>query len=364
MTLALVTTLVIGGLDTVLRYHPSRLALYAGVVAAEFGLLLLLRSGHLRLTAILLLSFSSLAITLGAITGGGVQSNSFTAYVFVVFIAGLLLGSWGILVFVGVAILTGVGLLLAEAYAWLPPLLGPQMGWVELLWQIFYFLAAMVLSHITIKTIAERRSAEEQARVLLREMHHRIKNNLQLVSGLLSLQAGATGDEQMLAIFKESQDRIHSMALLHEILYQSGDLAQTNLAEYLHRLTDHLRRSYDLPSQAARLEFHVADVSLGTDEAVYCGLIINELVSNALKHAFPHGHGGEILVGLQQREGQVVLTVRDDGVGLPADLDPKQTGSLGLQLVSMLVQQVKGTCTVERDGGTAFEIVFGTAASE
>ncbi len=214
--------------------------------------------------------------------------------------------------------------------------------------------------------IAERRQAEAKVReslkekeVLLKEIHHRVKNNLQVVSSLLRLQAAGIKDEATAALFHESQSRVRSMALIHEELYRAGNLARVDFASYLRRLLPDLARSYRADaSEKVDLKIEAANVSLPVDRAIPCGLIVNELITNALKHAFPNGRPGSILVRLAAQEQQTMLKVRDDGIGFPADVDFRQSRSLGLQLVCTLTNQLGGTINLERDNGTEFVITF------
>ncbi len=216
------------------------------------------------------------------------------------------------------------------------------------------------------RDITDRKRAEEQIKaslkekeVLLKEIHHRVKNNLQIVSSLLYLQSRKTSDDQILSVLRESQTRVRSMALIHEKLYQCDDLANINLEDYIRSLTSYLLNSYGVASHMVRLSINVESAPLGLDRAIPCGLIINELVSNALKYAFPQGRKGEILVDLLcDRDGKLALTVKDDGVGLPEDVDIADTPSLGLQLVNTLVKQLDGTIEVNRRGGTEFRMLL------
>ncbi|MFN2108821.1 MAG: histidine kinase N-terminal 7TM domain-containing protein [Anaerolineae bacterium] len=215
------------------------------------------------------------------------------------------------------------------------------------------------------REITERAQAEakikaslKEKEILLQEIHHRVKNNLQVISSLLNLQSQGIQDEKTLEVFQESQNRIRSMALIHEKLYRSSDLARVDFAEYIRNLASFLIRSYK--SRAVRLDLQAADIYLSIDDAVPCGLIVNELISNALKHAFVDGREGEICVMMQQlADRQVRLVVRDNGVGLPKDVDYMNTGSLGLQLVTMLVEQLDGTIEIGNNVGAEFEILFG-----
>lgn len=195
--------------------------------------------------------------------------------------------------------------------------------------------------------------------VLLKEIHHRVKNNLQVISSLLNLQSGTVTEPAMLAMFTESQNRIKSMALIHERLYQSKDLAKIDFSEYVRNLTNHLYRSYVANANLIKLNLHVENIHLNVDTAIPCGLMINELVSNALKYAFPHGQKGEIGISLARQPGeQLVLIVRDNGVGLPQDLDIKSSKSLGLKLVNILTKQLKGNLDYQVENGTVFKLTF------
>jgi len=222
------------------------------------------------------------------------------------------------------------------------------------------------------REIAERKRAEGQLKtslaekeVLLKEVHHRVKNNLQVISSLLHLQSKQTKDPETLGMFLESMYRVRSMALVHERLYQSEDLSGVDAAEYFRDLASYLHRSYGATSGQVSLKVDVDPVSLGIDVAIPCGLIISELVSNALKHAFPDGRPGQVLVRLHLAQGRgCTLVVGDDGIGLPEDLDLETTESLGLHLVSRLVAQLEGSINLDRSGGTTYKITFPCAISE
>ena len=218
------------------------------------------------------------------------------------------------------------------------------------------------------RDITERNKAEEVLRstlaektVLLKEVHHRVKNNLQVVISLLNLQSKEASKGDVRDILVSTQNRVRSMALIHENLYRSESLARLNLGSYLDGLCAHLLRSAGPVGARVRIESQVESerISIGLNQAVPCGLLINELVTNALKHAFPGERAGLIRVTFQSPTPQeVLLTVVDDGVGLPAALEPQQTESLGLQLVCLLTEQLHGTVTFERGPGTAVRILF------
>jgi len=206
---------------------------------------------------------------------------------------------------------------------------------------------------------ARLKASLREKEVLLKEIHHRVRNNLQIVSSLLNLQASYSKDPQTLALFKDSQHRVKSMALVHEHLYQSTDLTKIDMAAYIQSLVMHLVGSYPLHSELVRPMIEVEDFFLGIDTAIPCGLILTELLSNCLKHAFPAGQAGEIRIALRpQPNGTFVLRVSDSGVGLPPNLDFHNTESLGLQLVCALTEQLDGTIELERHGGTAVTISF------
>jgi len=213
--------------------------------------------------------------------------------------------------------------------------------------------------------IGERRQAQEALQAslqekesLLQEIHHRVKNNLQVMTSLLRLQCQFSKDSPVRQALTTNRDRIQSMSLVHEHLYQSPDLARINLADYLRRYVPYLTRVYQKQARRIAVRTDAEDTYLDIDHAVPCGLLVNELVSNALKHAFPAGRAGEIRVEARQENGHASLSVRDDGVGLPADVNFRRPTSLGLHLVNMLVKQLNGTINLENHHGTAFEVTF------
>ncbi len=219
-----------------------------------------------------------------------------------------------------------------------------------------------------LQDITERRRSEEVLRnsleekvALLKEVHHRVKNNLQIVASLLSLQASRTPTQEVADVLRDTRNRVRSMAILHEVLYRSGNLARINFAAYISELCIQLLRSYGPASARIKLDKRVAPIGLALEHAVPCGLIVSELVSNSLKHGFPEDREGRVAVELQPDDGQrLVLCVSDDGVGLPSGFDISGTSTLGLKLVSNLAGQLGGQLAVERpsEGGAAFRVVF------
>jgi len=204
----------------------------------------------------------------------------------------------------------------------------------------------------------EMQAALREKEVLLREIHHRVKNNLQVISSLLSLQAGGMTDPEALEMLKESQNRVRSMALVHEQLHRSRDLSGIGIPEYVRSLTASLISSYGIDSSEISLDLRIAEATLPIDVAVPCGLIIQELVSNSLKHAFPHGRQGEIAVRIGRAAAGWELRVADNGSGLPSGLDPGASRSLGLRLVRILAEQLNATLECSTNRGTEFTIRF------
>ena len=195
--------------------------------------------------------------------------------------------------------------------------------------------------------------------VLLREIHHRVKNNLQVIQALISLQSRRLTDGQAVEMYKESQRRIRSMALVHERLYQSTNLSRIDFADYARSLVIHLFHSLLPDGRKVELTFDLEPVALDVNTAIPCGLILSELVSNALKHAFPEGRPGELRVSLRRGPGPVIrLGVRDDGVGLPPGFDLGLSDSLGMQIVVTLVSQIDGRLKIGQERGADFQVEF------
>ena len=202
---------------------------------------------------------------------------------------------------------------------------------------------------VLVRDVTAQKKAEEirGQEVLLKEIHHRVKNNLQVISSLLALQAGSTDDEKTRALLTESRDRVRSMALIHEKLYPSGDEQGISFAGYVKDLAAHLRHSYAGNSESVELGIDVEEMTLSMDVSVPCGLIINELLSNSLKYAFPGGRKGTISVSLHRVEGSMVtLTISDDGMGFPSEIDIRNPSTLGLRIVKILVEQLRGSLTM------------------
>jgi len=220
-------------------------------------------------------------------------------------------------------------------------------------------------SLVSILDNTDRKKSEKQIKeslkekeLLLREIHHRVKNNLQIISSLLSLQSKYIDDKEMNDIFDECMNRVKSISYLHEGLYQSKNLTKINIDEYIRRLTTDLIYSYGFDKKPLKLNIKIEDISLNIETATPLGLIISEIVSNSLKHAFPDEKDGELNIELYSKDDQFILIVSDNGEGFPEDLDFRNTESLGMQLVNSLVEQLDGTIELDKSQGTKFIITF------
>lgn len=219
-----------------------------------------------------------------------------------------------------------------------------------------------------VQDITERKKAEDlihcslqEKEVLLKEIHHRVKNNMQVIHSLLNLQAKSIPDKSVRVLFEDARNRVNSMALIHEKLYRSKDLAHVDFREYLQSLIAGIADTYK--RQDVVLSLDMEPVPLDVNVGIPCGLIVNELVSNSFKHAFPEGKGGAIRVGLNNNgKGYHVLIVQDNGAGFPANLDFRNTSSLGLQLVNVLTRQIHGMIELSLNEGTRYCITFPAAS--
>ncbi|MEK6256194.1 MAG: PAS domain S-box protein [Chloroflexota bacterium] len=228
--------------------------------------------------------------------------------------------------------------------------------------QALEFSGKAVLLDIVVDITQRKKYADdikaslEEKEVLIKEIHHRVKNNLQIISSLLYLQSKRTEDENSISILRDSQNRVKAMALIHEKLYQSSDLANVDLGEYLEGIVRSLFQTYGTSRENIKLDIQVAGINMGVEMAIPCGMIVNELVSNALKHAFNEDAKGKISINVvNPKTGECTLILSDNGTGFPADLDFKNTNSLGLQLVNNLVSQLNGELRMNRlTKGTEF----------
>jgi two-component sensor histidine kinase len=222
---------------------------------------------------------------------------------------------------------------------------------------------APLISRGTVQDITERRRTEEQLRAalaekeaLLREIHHRVKNNLQITASLLYLQANKVTDPAARKVFEEAQQRLRAMSVVHEQLYRSDDLAQVDLADYVRTLVGQL--AGESSGAPVRFDVDTAPVRLAIDQALPAGMILVELVTNVLKHAYPGGDVGHASVQLTQQAERVTLTVSDGGVGLPAGLEPESSSSFGWRIIRMLTAQLGGALAIEGEDGTKASVSF------
>ncbi|WP_310493511.1 sensor histidine kinase [Dechloromonas sp.] len=224
----------------------------------------------------------------------------------------------------------------------------------------------MVLASII--DITERQRAQQRLEdalrektVLLNEVHHRVKNNLQVITSLLNLQADFAADPRLRAILAESCGRVKAMALTHQLLYERKDFSRLDLGDYLDRLVQSIRSSYRATGERVSLRMvrPETDVQIDLERTIPCGLLVNELVTNSFKHAFKGERRGEIVIQIEAEvDGLICLSVADNGVGLPPDIELAQGSSLGLQLVQLFVEQLHGTLTIDRAEGTRFSMCF------
>jgi len=215
--------------------------------------------------------------------------------------------------------------------------------------------------------ITERKKSEEiikksleEKGALLKEISHRIKNNLQIISSLLSIQINSVGKEEYRQLMKSCQTRIKSISLIHEKLSPSENVKEIHCANYIRTLTEHLFHFFDVDRNKINYQINVGeDIALNVESAIPCSLIINELVSNSLKHAFPQGRNGEIKVEMKKVYGdKIMLTVQDNGIGIPEQSGFNETKSLGLQLVNTLIAQLDGTIELDKTHGAKYIIIF------
>ncbi|WP_180541124.1 sensor histidine kinase [Nevskia soli] len=232
----------------------------------------------------------------------------------------------------------------------------------------------LIDSTLEIRASEERQQADEDIKnslisqlnkalagktVLMRELHHRVKNNLAVIAALLQMQAATLTDERAIKAFADSQQRVMSMALIHESLYGREDMDRLNFREYLEKLVRQLHAAYALENNLIRIKVAAEDIELPMHRVIYCGLIVNELVSNALKYSYPHGRGGEIHIKFARLEsGSISLSCQDNGPGIPESFDWTNSPSLGLRIIRTLTNQMNGELKLDRSQGTKFELTL------
>jgi two-component sensor histidine kinase len=228
------------------------------------------------------------------------------------------------------------------------------------------FFVPLIVAPAVVKLVIMGRSRlEEQLRrsladkeTLLNELHHRVKNNLQVISSLISLQSSNIKDEQTRELFNESRNRVQAMGLIHALLYKSDDLANISTSEYIRTLSIQLFKCYRMDPSLIKVETNVADIAMDIDTLIPFGLILNELVSNAYKHAFPDGRQGRLDIILENEGDSRVLTVKDDGVGVPEGFDPLSSSSLGMLIAKDLAAQINGSIEFSPVGSCEFRVIF------
>jgi two-component sensor histidine kinase len=215
---------------------------------------------------------------------------------------------------------------------------------------------------VTDRNIAQQKIEQslKEKEVLLKEVHHRVKNNMQVISSILNLQSSYVSDEYTLSLLKESQNRIKTMAYIHESLYQNKSFTSVNFSDYISTLTNNIIQSYAVNQEKVRLILNLEKINLSLDNSIPAGLIINELITNAIKHAFVSLPKGQITINLKSENNTVYLEVKDNGIGFDSSVDFKNTNSLGLQLVNTLVDQIGAELVFrsEKDRGTEIQIAF------
>ena len=216
-----------------------------------------------------------------------------------------------------------------------------------------------------IRDVTSRKKTEKMLKnsldakeMLLKEIHHRMKNNLMIISSLLNLQSRYIKDEESKNIFKESQNRARSMALMHERLYQSADLKSIDFGDYISTQANDIYHTYVMDTNLIKLNIDVDDLRLDINTSIPLGLIVNELVTNSLKHGFPEGKSGEIGIIFHKQDENYILEIKDNGVGFSEDIDYNNTDSLGLQLINNLTDQIDGEIEFNTSSGTSFKISF------
>jgi PAS domain S-box-containing protein len=249
-----------------------------------------------------------------------------------------------------------------------PGLKGSPVEWIEL---FSYPLKDPLTGEIEgvvefVRDITPQKKAEEliqksleEKEILLQEIHHRVKNNLQIIISLLRLQASSEEDARLINMFRECQNRIMAMAFVHEKLYQSRDFTRVNFTQYIHDFAQELGTAFGVQKKGIELITELEEIELDINRAIPCGLIFNELLTNAIQHAFPGKKKGEIIIRLQREDkDQISFEVRDSGVGLPDNFDLDMPKTLGLMLVKSLTAQINGHLVIDRTNGTGFKIIF------
>jgi two-component sensor histidine kinase/CheY-like chemotaxis protein len=235
-----------------------------------------------------------------------------------------------------------------------------QMSGPSLSRSLRYAIERNAISREQKKLEAQVAQSLKEKEMLLKEIHHRVKNNMQVISALLLLQSQSVKDEKTRLLFKESQNRIRSISFVHEQLYRSDNLNEIEYGDYLRKMFLPLFESFNADPGRISMVIDAQNAMITIEKAVPCSLIVNELLSNSLKHAFPDNKKGEIRIGFMRdaATGNYILDYRDNGIGIPAGMDPGKTGTLGMELIYGLTQQLSGSVTLDRGNGVHFIITF------
>ncbi len=216
-----------------------------------------------------------------------------------------------------------------------------------------------------VRDVTERRNAEliilnslKEKEILLKEIHHRVKNNLQIIISLINMQSSEINDTSVLNSFREIQNRVVSMSLIHQSFYQSNSLSEIDFSHYIKRLAENLFRIFGIKKDRIELFIDTAGINISIDTAIPLGLLINEVFSNSLKHGFEVGSSGRMFIELRKSEGDYILRIGDNGCGLPAGIQPGKTNSLGMTLIKMLCDQIDGEITLNNENGTVYYVKF------
>jgi two-component sensor histidine kinase len=382
-----VTTLALSALAPlvifVLRpaFTPRALLFTAGFFAIGVVGISLLRRLSLRTVAAIVVVLVWVVLFAVLFTGGGVRAPAYAVILIVDFIAVLVFGLRGGLLVMAVGFVGGGILVFQELNGLLPEIPGSHSAYyVWVVNSVVQGLAVLLVltatgrmknalrrqeEELTVRRAAEQalRVSEERLRssldekvVLLKEVHHRVKNNMQVINSLIALQEDRIEDPNVLELFRTTRSRIKSMALIHDALYREGNLARISFGPYVRGLVSELVHVYSVGNVATRIE--TGEFSLGIDQAIPAGLIVNELVSNALKHGLTTGGEAELRIGLKCADGEVSVAVRDNGPGLPPGLEYASTSALGMHLIQMLTDQLEGTLRIGPGPGGSFELRF------
>ena len=223
---------------------------------------------------------------------------------------------------------------------------------------IIFSILIIGVAILIFRLYRQKKQSLTERETLLKEIHHRVKNNLQIISSLLNIQAAHLKDDAAKDAVREGQNRVKSMALIHKNLYQHDDLSGIKVNAYFNDLIKAISSTYLSRNRNVEIKVEAQDVLLDIDTAVPVGLIVNELVSNAFKYAFPNNADGEILITFEEKDDRIHLTVSDNGIGIPDGLDLEKLNSLGLRIVKILTNQLEGECKINAKNGTEFQFTF------